>query len=80
MEESNAVSTPVDCGIKLSRYNKGSNVDATYFKNMVGSLRYLAYTRPDILYRVRLVSLIWERQNLLTYWLQKGSCAALKEQ
>ena len=56
MEESNAVSTPVDCGIKLSRYDEGSNVDATYFKSLVGSLRYLTCIRSDILYGVKLVS------------------------
>ena len=32
MEENNAVNTPVDCGIKLSRYDEASNVDATYSK------------------------------------------------
>ena len=56
MEESNAISTPVDYGIKLSRYNEGSNIDATYFKSLVGSLCYLICTRPDILYGVGLVS------------------------
>ena len=61
MEESNVVSTPVDCGIKLSRYDEGSNVDATYFKSLVGSLRYLTCTRPDILYGVGLVSRYMEK-------------------
>jgi len=56
MKESNAVSTPVDCGIKLSSYDKGSIIDATYFKSLVGTLLYLTCTRPDILYRVGLVS------------------------
>jgi len=41
MKESNAVSTPVDCWIKLSRFDEGSNVDAIYFKSLVGNLRYL---------------------------------------
>jgi len=61
MEESNAVSTLVDCGIKLSRYNEGSNVDATYFKSLVGSLHYLTYIRPNILYGVELVSRYMEK-------------------
>jgi len=40
MNESNTVIIPVDCEIKLSRYDEGSNVDATYVKSLVESLRY----------------------------------------
>jgi hypothetical protein len=50
------VSTPVECGIKLSKYEEGERVDPTIFKSLVGSLRYLTCTRPDILYGVGLVS------------------------
>ena len=32
MEESNSVGIPVDCRIKLSRHDEGSNIDATYSK------------------------------------------------
>ena len=56
MKKCNPVSTPVDCDIKLSKHDEGSNVDPTYFKSLVGSLRYLTCTRPDILYGVGLVS------------------------
>jgi len=63
MEKRNAVSIPVDCGIKLSRYDEGSNVDATYFKSLVGSLCYLTWTRPDILYGVGLVSHYMEKSK-----------------
>jgi len=38
MEKCNPVSTPVDCGIELSKHDEGSNVDPTYFKSLVGSL------------------------------------------
>ena len=61
MEESNAISTPVDCGIKLSRYDEKSNANAIYFKSLMGSLRYLTCTRLDILYEVRLVSHYMEK-------------------
>jgi hypothetical protein len=50
------VSTPVECEIKLSKYEEGERVDPTIFKSLVGSLRYLTCTRPDILYGVGLVS------------------------
>jgi len=56
MEKCNPVSTPMDCDIKLSNHYEGSNMDPTYFKSLVESLRYLTCTRPDILYGVVLVS------------------------
>uniref|UniRef100_A0A2N9JBE9 Integrase catalytic domain-containing protein n=1 Tax=Fagus sylvatica TaxID=28930 RepID=A0A2N9JBE9_FAGSY len=50
------VSTPLECGVKLSRHDEEENVNPTLFKSLVGSLRYLTCTRPDILYGVGLVS------------------------
>jgi len=55
MESCNQVSTPIENGVEL-RKSKVGNVDPTYLKNLVGSLRYLTYTRPDILYGVGLIS------------------------
>jgi hypothetical protein len=55
MEGCNPVSTPVENGLEL-RKSKVGNVDPTYFKSLVGSLRYLTCTRPDILYGVGLIS------------------------
>ncbi|XP_038985581.1 secreted RxLR effector protein 161-like [Phoenix dactylifera] len=56
MDDSNSVSTSVECGVKLSRYEDGEKVDSTFFKSLVGSLRYLTCIRPDILFGVGLVS------------------------
>ena len=56
MEDSNSVKTPIETGIKLTKEGDGRTVDATYFKQIVGSLRYLTCTRPDICYVVGLVS------------------------
>ncbi|KAK0579794.1 hypothetical protein LWI29_031544 [Acer saccharum] len=55
MEKCNPVTTPVETGLEL-RKNERGDVDPTYFKSLVGSLRYLTCTRPDILYGVGLVS------------------------
>ncbi|KAL7195843.1 hypothetical protein ACSBR1_035972 [Camellia fascicularis] len=55
MEICNSVTRPVETGLEL-RKNKQGDVDPTYFKSLIGSLRYLTCTRPYILYRVRLVS------------------------
>ncbi|KAG7553295.1 hypothetical protein ISN45_Aa06g038290 [Arabidopsis thaliana x Arabidopsis arenosa] len=56
MDDSNPVTTPMECGIKLSKKEEGEGVDPTTFKSLVGSLRYLTCTRPDILYAVGVVS------------------------
>jgi hypothetical protein len=50
LERCNRVSTPVENGVELKK-SKVGNVDPTYFKSLVGSLRYLTCTRPDILSR-----------------------------
>ncbi|KAG6430109.1 hypothetical protein SASPL_108170 [Salvia splendens] len=56
MEDYKSINTPVECGVKLSKNDKGEKVDPTLYKNLVGSLRYLNCTRPDILYATGLVS------------------------
>ena len=50
MEDSNTVKTPTETGIKLTKEGDGRTVDATYFKQIVGSLRYLTCTRPVMLW------------------------------
>ncbi|GLU18737.1 hypothetical protein SLE2022_350210 [Rubroshorea leprosula] len=56
MSNCKPVNTPVAGGIKLSKFEEGGSVDATLFRGLVGSLRYLTCTRPDILFGVGLVS------------------------
>ncbi|XP_042401463.1 uncharacterized mitochondrial protein AtMg00810-like [Zingiber officinale] len=56
MKNCNPVRTPVEYGIKPHMNQDGEKVDPTLFKSLVGSLRYLTYTRPDILFGVGLVS------------------------
>ncbi|KAH9648545.1 hypothetical protein KPL70_025633 [Citrus sinensis] len=55
MNDCKPISTPVECGVKLSKYDEGEDIDPTFFKSLVGSLRYLTCTRPDILYAVGLL-------------------------
>ncbi|KAF7112693.1 hypothetical protein RHSIM_RhsimUnG0203300 [Rhododendron simsii] len=55
MEKSNPVTTPIESGVEVKKSEVG-DVDPTYFKSLVGSLRYLTCTRPDILYGVGLIS------------------------
>ncbi|KAG6394787.1 hypothetical protein SASPL_145377 [Salvia splendens] len=56
MESCNPVYTPVEIGQELRKHDGEAKVDPTYFKSLVGSLRYLTCTRPDILYGVGLIS------------------------
>jgi len=43
-------------GTKLSRNDAAPKVDAIQFKQVVGSLMYLTATRPNLMYRVSLIS------------------------
>ena len=48
MSNCNPVNTPIAIGMTLSREGNRDFVDSTLFKSLVGSLRYLMITRPDI--------------------------------
>jgi hypothetical protein len=52
--------TSMTTGIKLSKYDKGSYVDPTLYKRLVGSLMYLTETQPDIMFVVSLISRFME--------------------
>ncbi|CAL1389348.1 unnamed protein product [Linum trigynum] len=67
MENCNPVSTPAECGLKLSKDDKGEKVNSMEFRSLVGSLRYLTCTRPDILYAVGLVSRYMEAPTM-SHW------------
>ena len=50
--KSKPVTTPIEVGVKLSKYEDGDVVNPTYFKSLIGSLRYLTNTRPKIFFIV----------------------------
>jgi len=56
MFDCNLMNTPMESGMKLSKFEDGENENTTLFKTLVGSLKYLTCTRPNILYVVRVVS------------------------
>ncbi|XP_028110771.1 uncharacterized protein LOC114309257 [Camellia sinensis] len=58
------INTPVECGVKLTKHEDGENVDATLFKSLVRSLRYLTCIRLDILFGVGLVSRFMEAPTM----------------
>lgn len=56
MLNSKPVDTPIEVGTKLCKNDEGEKIDPTLFKSLVGCLRYLTCTRPDILFSVGIVS------------------------
>lgn len=56
MFECNPCKTPMELRLKLSKNGEGSFLDVTYYRSVVGSLRYLFNMRPDITYVVGIVS------------------------
>ncbi|KAK2984034.1 hypothetical protein RJ640_001195 [Escallonia rubra] len=65
MENCNPISIPIEVEKKFSRHVKEGPIDRTLFRSLVGSLRYLTCTRPDILYAVGYISQYME--NPITY-------------
>ena len=61
MESLKPIRTPVIERLELKKEGTGELVNPTYFKSIVGSLRYLASTRPDITYGVGIISRFMEK-------------------
>jgi hypothetical protein len=53
--------TPMEERLKLSRDSTTEEVDATQYRRLVGSLRYLAHTWPDLAFSVGYVSRFMQR-------------------
>lgn len=56
MENCKEVATPIETNAKLSLDEEGISVDGTLYKQIVGSLRFICNSRPDISYGVGLIS------------------------
>jgi len=63
---------PMELGIKLSKYGEGDKVDATRYRSLVGSLRYLTNTRPNLMLSVGITSCFMEESRY-------SHCKALKQ-
>jgi hypothetical protein len=56
LTDCNPALTPMEERLKLSRDSTTEEVDATQYRRLVGSLRYLVYTRSDLAFSVGYVS------------------------
>ena len=63
----NPVSTPMEPGIKLSKYADGDRVYASKYRSLIGSLRYLTNSRPDLMLSVGIASRYMEEPRY-THW------------
>ena len=60
MAECKPCVTPMEERLKLTKDGTAAKVDATLYRSIVGSLRYLVHTRPDIAFAVGYVSRFME--------------------
>ena len=60
MKNCNPVSTPMEPGAKLSKYDEGERVDANRYRSLVGSFRNLTCTRLDLSLSVGIISRFME--------------------
>jgi hypothetical protein len=61
LTDCNPALTPMEERLKLSRDSTTEEVDATQYRRLVGSLRYLTHTRPDLTFSVGYVSRFMQR-------------------
>ncbi|KAK2988896.1 hypothetical protein RJ640_024965 [Escallonia rubra] len=78
MENCNPISIPIEVEKKLSRHVKEGPIDRTLFRSLVGSLRYLTCTRPDILYAVGYISRYMENPTTYHFKVAKRILRYLK--
>lgn len=56
MLECNPSKYPMEPKLQLSKDEEGTPVNTTEYRSLIGSLRYLTHTRPDISFAVGMVS------------------------
>lgn len=65
LADCNPTKFPMDPKEIITKDESGKGVNSTEFKSLVGGLRYLVHTRPDIAYSVGIVSRYMERPTVL---------------
>jgi hypothetical protein len=60
MSSCNSCATPMEAKLKLSKVSDSKPVDVTMYRSLIGSLRYLLHTRPELTYNVCYLSRFME--------------------
>ena len=64
MEHCNAAITPAEARLQLSKSEDEQDVDPTQYRRLIGSLRYLCNTRPDLAFSVGIASRFMEKPKV----------------
>jgi hypothetical protein len=64
MVNCNHAVTPAEVRLQLTKDSDDADVDPTQFRRLIGSLRYLCNTRPDLAYSVGVVSRFMQKPKL----------------
>ncbi|XP_058776549.1 secreted RxLR effector protein 161-like [Vicia villosa] len=64
MEHCNVDITPCEARVQLSKSEDEQDVDPTQYRRLIGLLRYLCNTRPDLAFSVDIASRILERPKV----------------
>ncbi|CAD6344099.1 unnamed protein product [Miscanthus lutarioriparius] len=65
MKDCNSTKIPMEPGNKLDADKGGVPVDSTEYRKMIGCLRYLLHTRPDLSYSVGVASRFMENPTVM---------------
>jgi hypothetical protein len=71
MQDCNKCCTPMEARLKIGKNNGGDAVDATLYRSIIGSLRYLVNTRPDLAFAVGFASRFMEAPGVHHWALVK---------
>jgi hypothetical protein len=70
----NSCRTPMECRLKLKKEDGSGEVDKTLYRSVIGSLRYLVNTRPDIAAAVGVANRFIENPTASHWALIKQIC------
>ncbi|KAI3747128.1 hypothetical protein L6452_09575 [Arctium lappa] len=71
MKNCNPAKSPIESKLKVTKDEGGEEVDATEYRRMVGCLRYLTHTRPDLSFSVGIASRFMEKPTTLHFHIVK---------